>query len=222
MIDLACGTGAASMVFAAAGIHVVGLDSSRQMLRVARKAAAAAGTPIEWRQEDMRCFNVTRPVELVTCFYDGMNYLLDLSEVTEVVASVRQALTPGGLFIFDLNTCQKFASNWNDSCYVAVDREDIFGLYQSWYQPDTGMSPLILTFFVRDKTGNWERFEEEHVERAYPLEQIRSLLNDGGFETVAMLDYPDRCLRFGSTGSEQSQRVVFIAKRQFKMAESGV
>jgi SAM-dependent methyltransferase len=219
MIDLACGTGAATLIFAAAGIDVTGVDSSEQMLRVARCASESADIPVRWQHADMRCFDVKRRVDLVTCFYDGMNYVHELTEMAEVFSSVRRALRPDGLFIFDLNTRQKFAANWNETCYVAVDREDIFGLYQSWYQPETGLSPLILTFFVRDKAGKWERFEEEHIERAYPLDHIYSLLTDGGFEVDAMLDYPDRCPQFGPPGSEQSHRVVFIAKRA-EMAKS--
>jgi SAM-dependent methyltransferase len=220
MIDLACGTGAASLAFAAAGISVVGIDQSTAMLERARCAASDAGLSVEWRAGDLREFFVDEPVDLVTCFYDGYNYLTESSELSESFASVWNALRSGGLFIFDLNTRAKFGASWNDLCLVAVDRDDLFGLYQSWFQPETGLSPLILTFFVRTADGAWDRFDEEHVERAYPLAEVRSLLSEAGFHVESMLDYIDRSVRFGGAGSEQSHRVVFIARRDAGMAES--
>ena len=220
MVDLACGTGAASLAFAAAGIGVLGIDQSTAMLERARCAALNAGLPVEWRTGDLRDFSVANPVDLVTCFYDGYNYLTETSELDESFACVWNALRPGGLFIFDLNTRAKFGASWNDLCLVAVDRDDLFGVYQSWFEPETGLSPLILTFFVRTDDGAWDRFEEEHIERAYPLDEVRSLLTEIGFHVEAMLDYVDRSVRFGGAGSEHSHRVVFIARRPEDVAES--
>lgn len=212
MIDLACGTGAASLVFAAAGMQVTGVDRSPEMLARARHSAAEAGLPVNWLEQDMRCLAVEQPVELVTCFYDAINYLTEEADVEIVFQRVATALTPGGLFIFDVNTREKFSAAWNDSCVVAVDRDDLFGIYQSWYQPETGLSPLTMTFFVRGETGAWERFDEEHVERAYPLERLDAMLRSAGFTVRVMLDYADRLPRFGGPGSERSHRVVFIAE----------
>jgi SAM-dependent methyltransferase len=220
MIDLACGSGAASLIFAAAGIQVKGVDRSQEMLAAARKSAAEADIPIAFQCADMRDFEVDQPVDLVTCFYDGLNYVTQLDEVAEVFASVRAALEPGGLFVFDLNTLRKFETNWNDSCYLAVDRDDMFGVYRSWFNAESGISPLILTFFVLTADGVWERFEEEHIERAYPLEQINRQLAAAGFDLIELLDYADRSKQFGGPGSENSHRVVYIAKRSPDVAKS--
>ena len=211
-VDLACGTGAATLVFAAAGIAVTGIDMSESMLAQARRAANDAGLHVEFRAFDMRELRLAEQVELVTCFYDAMNYLLVPEDLERVFASVLQTLTPGGLFVFDLNTSAKFASSWNESCTVATDREDLFGVYQSWYEHETGLSPLVMTFFMRTSDGAWDRFDEEHVERAYVLSDVRELLKNTGFELLEMLDYGDRSPRFGGSGSERSHRVVFIAR----------
>ena len=130
-----------------------------------------------------------------------------------VFRNALQLTSQGGHFIFDLNTRAKLSAVWNDSCYVAANREDLFGVYQSWYEPATGISPLTMTFFVRDAAGFWERFDEEHVERAYPLEEVHALLIESGFDLEAMLDYRDRAHRFGPPGNEESHRVVFVCRR---------
>jgi SAM-dependent methyltransferase len=220
MVDLACGTGAASLVFAAAGMGVTGIDLVEEMLTVAREVARGSGIPVAFRQGDIREFTVARSVDLVTCFYDGLNYVTEEREIGEVFTAVRAALKPGGYFVFDLNTLKKFADNWNESSYVAIDRDDMFGLYRSWFQADSGLSPLILTFFVRNAGGSWDRFDEEHIERAYPLATITDYLTGAGFEIVDLLDYADRGQRFGGPGSESSHRVVYVARRCADVAES--
>jgi SAM-dependent methyltransferase len=214
VVDLACGTGAASLIFAASGLRVLGIDRSPEMLERARAEGELAGLPAEWSQQDMRAFTVAQPVDLVTCFYDAVNYLTETEDVALVFSCVAAALNPNGLFVFDVNTREKFNAVWNDSCFVAVDRDDLFGVYQSWYQPETGISPLALSFFVRSADGRWDRFDEEHVERAYPLDELTTLLNASGFTVNAMLDYADRFPRFGGPGSERSHRVVFVAERR--------
>jgi SAM-dependent methyltransferase len=212
-VDLACGTGAATQVFARAGIAIEGIDLSPEMLSVAKASAERAGVAIDWRHQDIRGFSTDVPADLITCFYDALNYLVEDEDLALVFARSFEALRPGGRFIFDLNTREKFQTAWNMSTFVAVDREDLFGVYQSWYEESTGLSPLVLTFFVRDDLGQWDRFDEEHVERAYDLAEVHAMLVETGFSPPVMLDYADRSLRFGGFGSERSHRVVFIAER---------
>ncbi len=52
VLDVACGTGNASLPAAATGATVTGLDLSPEMLAVAARRAAEAGHGIEWREGD--------------------------------------------------------------------------------------------------------------------------------------------------------------------------
>jgi SAM-dependent methyltransferase len=54
VLDLACGTGAATLVFAAAGCRTVGLDRAPAMLAIARARARDAGVRAAFVQADMR------------------------------------------------------------------------------------------------------------------------------------------------------------------------
>lgn len=134
------------------------------MLEHACLVAAETGIYVSWRQHDMREFAVAEPVELVTCFYDAINYLTEVDDLDAMAARVWDALVPGGYLVFDLNP-GKSSKPAGTAAVSATNREDIFGVYQSWYEEETGLSPLILTFFVRKDDGSWERFDEEHLER---------------------------------------------------------
>src|SRR5262245_36191536 len=99
VLDLACGTGAAALAFAAAGCQVVGVDLSPAMLRIAQGRARDAGYDIAFVEGDIRegrrkkeesrnnwlasscafdhsSFSIVHSsFDLVTCFADSLNYL---------------------------------------------------------------------------------------------------------------------------------------------------
>src|SRR5688500_7791277 len=75
VLDLACGTGAATVALARLGLHCTGLDISQPMLDEAETSASAVGVSIRWIAADMTAFQIENPVDLCTCLYDAVNYL---------------------------------------------------------------------------------------------------------------------------------------------------
>ena len=213
-LDLACGTGAATMILAAAGCDTVGVDRAPAMLAEARRAAAAAGLPITWIEQDLRALDVPGLFDLATCWYDSINYLTDADDLRAVFRLVHDHLTPGGLFAFDVNTRHKLRA-WGTAAFVAADGDDLFGVYQAAYDESTHLSPLRLTFFARSVTdpGRWDRFDEVHVERGYALVNLEAMLEDAGFLAIDMHDMPILGGGPGGLASEGSMRVLVLARR---------
>jgi SAM-dependent methyltransferase len=214
--DLACGTGAATLVFASTGAETLGVDRSPEMLVRAERAAAEAGRTITWLEQDLRDLCLPEPVDLATSFFDSINYLVEDGDLGNVFGRVAASLSERGYFVFDLNTRRRFAEGWGNTTLIAVDRDDLFGAYRSWFEPATGLSPLILTFFVRrdDDETCWERFDEEHIERAYDLEDVERALVGSGLEVIELRTFHDADGVLGGRGSEESERVVFFARRK--------
>ncbi len=213
VLDLACGTGAATVVFAAHGARVVGVDRSPSMLTAARKVATGAGLHIDFIEGDIRALQIEGPFDLVTCFYDSINYLVETEDLVQCVAGVRSVLAADGRFIFDVNTRAKLNA-WGDTPFVAIDEPDLFGLYQASYDRSTHRSPLRLTFFVRDDgdATQWQRFDEEHIERGYLLSEIDEALREGGLERTHLYEIPNQGGAPGRQATEQSHRVLFVAQ----------
>lgn len=211
VLDLACGTGTAALRFAARGYAVVGIDGSARMLDVARQKATDANAPVRFIQQDMRTFVAPAPVDLLTCFYDSLNYLTDSDDLARAFACMRAALAPGGLVIFDMNTRAGLAADWNDRCWVQ-EIDDTYFIQQADWDAQTAIGTLTLTCFAR-LGGGYRRFEEVHRERGYTLDEIVGALESAGLTPLDAF----ACLpRIGPTlepSGDATGRVVLVARR---------
>ena len=181
-IDLACGTGSLALMLADEGWDVLGIDRSAAMLREAqRKARGSAGRTrmLRFRRADMREWSVSEPVDCVSCCFDSLNYLLDETELANTFACVFEALLPGGLWLFDLNTPYFLEHIWQP--VEVEEREGYVHVMQSQFNPERCLSSLTLTGFSRRPDGLYERFEEFHAERGYSEATIQRLLSAAGF-----------------------------------------
>lgn len=186
LIDLACGTGTLALMLADAGWDVLGIDAARGMLREAqRKARHGAGLDrsIRFRRADMRAWSVTTPVDVVTCCYDSLNYLLEEADLQATFAAVWAALKPGGLWIFDINTPYFLQHVWQP--VEIEERQDYAHVMQTTFDPQRCLSTLTLTGFTRRTDGLYDRFIEHHAERGYAESALQCWLGDAGFAIEA-------------------------------------
>lgn len=186
--DLACGTGDAAIYLAQHGYEVIGIDVSARMLAEAQAKGRAAGVDVQWLQADARDFLTGRPMDAVTCMYDGLNYMLTREELAAVFAGVWRCLVPGGLFLFDMNTRAGLAEEWGTSERIEEPADDLLVTWQTRYDHETDVNTLVLNAFVRQRQGTYRRIREVHRERAYPVAVIRELLEAAGFSLLSLGD----------------------------------
>lgn len=205
--DLACGTGDAAIYLAQRGYGVVGIDVSARMLAEAQAKGRAAGVDIQWLQADARDFLTGRPMDAVTCIYDGLNYMRTPEDLAAVFASVHRCLVSEGLFLFDMNTRAGLAEEWGTSERVEEPADDLLLTWQTSYDHETDVNTLVLNAFVRTNRGTYRRIREVHRERAYPVAEIRELLERAGFAIRALGDLELRPLR------SESERLLCVAQK---------
>ena len=98
VLELAVGTGRVAVPIAQAGVPVVGLDHSAEMLAIARGKAASLGLDIELHQVDMRHFHLGRQFGLVYCPARAFLHLLEPEDHMACLRAVQRHLQPGGRF----------------------------------------------------------------------------------------------------------------------------
>jgi|HigsolmetaAR206D_1030411.scaffolds.fasta_scaffold08861_2 SAM-dependent methyltransferase len=210
ILDLACGTGAASFVFASAGHRVLGIDRSPAMLAIARQNAQEAGLAISYLQQDLRELQLDQlpeqhPFDLVTCFGHGLNYLCAERELDQLCRQLGPLLRPEGWFIFDLQTVKAF-EDWNDRVEVIYDDEDLIVYNRQNYNIDEQCASEQLVWFS-EQGERWWRFEESHSLRSWSDQQVTQALEAGGMHVL------ERRKPEGQLSDPESLRVVYYAQR---------
>jgi SAM-dependent methyltransferase len=181
-LDLGCGTGTLAVLMAGAGWTVIGLDLSEAMLARAKQKALDAGQAVEFVQQDMRDLRIERPVSLVTSMYDTVNHLLFAADLLSAFGGVAQALLPGGLFVFDVNTEATFRQVWGGATHF-VDTPQASTVYRTAYDADTRLAKGLVTGFLR-RGDHYRKFEEEIIERYWPPEEVEAHLTAAGLRPI--------------------------------------
>ena len=112
MLDVACGEGSLTVAMAEKGIKVTGIDQSAKMIALAKDRAKSAHVKVDFEVEDMRSLPYDGEFDLVTCFFDSLNYMLTVADLQQAFAGAFRALRSGGFYIFDLNTTYGLALDW--------------------------------------------------------------------------------------------------------------
>jgi SAM-dependent methyltransferase len=205
--DLCCGTGTVAIAFAARGWRVYGVDGSAAMLAEAWRKATEMGFKVEFSQQDMREFVLPQPMDLVTCFYDSVNYLLTVDDLLCCFQRVATALVPGGWFVFDMNTPAAFATNWNNTTFV-IDQADFSIIMRNTYDAQTSLAKCMVTMFQR-QGELYAKSVEEHIERAYATSEVADTLAQAGLELTARY----KCFTFEEP-TEETRRIMYVAQKR--------
>lgn len=191
------------------GYQVTGVDQSANMLRLARERSRRAGLSVRFEKKDMRSLQFDNEFDIATCWYDSLNYLHTLKDLRATFAGISHALRPGGLFLFDVNTVRALSYYWvrNPSDLIRDDGS-LFILHRSTYEPKSRVATLRVTAFER--TGHlWERVDELHRERGYPLPSIRRCLKKAHFRERACWG----SIRERTPPHRYTRRVWFVVER---------
>ena len=178
ILDLACGTGIPTILFAKKGYQMTGIDRSRAMLEILK--GKSQGYNIAIYEADIRNFSIPEPADAAICLYDSINYLLTEEDLNKCFRCVRAVVKKNGLFVFDMNTEYGLSVFWGTRETVR-EASDVRSIWHNTYDDKTKISTLNLTCQVK---GENRSFEEVHQERGYELPYIQQLLQSCGFPEV--------------------------------------
>ena len=203
--DLACGTGSVSLLLAQRGYQVTGVDMSEDMLTVAAgKVQGLENRPLFISQK-LQALRLARGVDLAVCGLDSMNYITDPADCEAAIRRVYKALNPGGIFIFDINTPQRFRSM--DGQVFLDEDDDVYCVWRGEFDEKTNICSYGMDLFQRSGKV-WQRSFEEHCEYAYTQEQLLGYLKAAGFSHIRV--YGDRRME---APTEQDMRIYFSARK---------
>ena len=197
VVELGVGTGRIAIPTAAAGVPVIGVDSSPGMLEVCREHAELAGVSelVDLRVGDFRDPPISERVPLVTSPFRSFLHLADDDERLAVLQAAARLLAPGGRLAFDV---------------FEPSREDIEATNGRWLEREPAIferadwdeTARTLTLSVRGELG------ATTMTLAWiSPDEWRRLLERAGFEVEACLGWFDRRPYVGG------EDTVWIARR---------
>lgn len=178
ILEMACGTGSMTEKFAR-NYYIDAFDQSEQMLAFAEEKLR--GSKARLFCQDMRSFVAMDHYNVVLCLCDSLNYITEERDLEKVFSNVYHSMDHGGIFIFDLNTEEKFQHM--EQVYVD-EVEDVVYIWENEYDSLSHTNLYGVNFFCERKDGLYERWYEEHRERAYDVSQVKKMLSNSGFSEI--------------------------------------
>lgn len=101
IIDLACGTGRATIPLASEGYSLIGVDLHRGMLEEAKRKTSNLNLQIQWVEQDCTKLDLNIKSELVYSVGNSFQHFLTNEAQDGLLSSVNNHLETGGFFIFE-------------------------------------------------------------------------------------------------------------------------
>lgn len=213
VLDLGCGSGRMTVELARRGYDMIGVDSSPEMLTVAREAAERAGVSERclFLLQDITAFELYGTVEAVVCCLDTLNHLTSYPALRAALSLVHNYLVPGGIFLFDINSRRRFEEVYADNVYT-FEGDGALCIWQNEYNRKTHIADFYVTLFTEEADGRYTRSDELTRERMYPTGRLLSELAGAGFDDITVGDTP-----YGESVSDEAERLYISARAQKPM-----
>ncbi len=205
--DLGCGTGQMTRRLRDKGYDMIGIDVSYDMLMEAMEQEDSQG--ILYLCQDMRSFELYGTVGAVISLCDSMNYLANTEDLLTVCKLVNNYLDPKGLFIFDIKTENYYKKLGVNT--IAENRDEGSFIWENEYNPETRDNYYYLTIYEENEEGTFDRYEEEHMQHAFTMKEIKAAISESGLQLLEVLD-----VNTMSEPTEFSDRLYFIAREVIK------
>ena len=204
-LDLACATGTLSAKISQAFKKSFLVDMSEDMLMEAYEKLRSNRVNATIVCQDMSELNINSKFNLITCSLDSTNYIVEEENLKNYFKGVSSHLEDNGVFIFDINSYYKLSKVLGNNTY-SYDEEDIFYSWDNYFEEDTLYMNLV--FFV--KSGElYERFDEEHIEKAYKAEYLDEVLSECGLKVIKKLDnYGEEKI------TDVTERITYVVKKK--------
>jgi SAM-dependent methyltransferase len=211
VLDVACGTGRSFAPLLDRGYDVTACDLSPSMVAVARRRLP---DPARAFVADMRALPAVAEFDLVTCLDDAVNYVLEPCDLVAALASMRSALRPGGVLMFDTNTLLTYRTTFaSDSVF---ERGEHLFCWRGESDPQAASGAVHaakLEVFTRASGDRWSRTTGRHLQRHHPRQAVELSLGRAGLLLRAVRGQTPGARLHPEADEQRHSKLVFVAQR---------
>jgi SAM-dependent methyltransferase len=213
-LDLGCGTGNGTGPLLARGYSVSACDISPSMIAEARRKYPDKAD--SFLVADMRRLPDLGEFDLVMCLDDAINYLLSSRDLEDTFRCVAGALSPSGVFAFDVNSLHTYRTAFAQA--IVKEGDGVFLAWRGESDPAFGRGEIgaaTVEIFSERSDGLWERSRMRHVQRHHCTEAVRRALAAAGLECVLAGQHPGARLE-DTFDDERHIKVVYFARHRLQ------
>ena len=200
VLDLACGPGRHSILFAEQGYRVTAVDLSENLLAIAKKIAVGSGFKINFFKCDLRNFSVSAKFDLVVNLFTSFGYFEDDLENFKLFEVSFDLLENGGYFVLDYLNKYYIEKNLIPE---SVDEQEGGIIVQKRCIKGNRVIKNISLF----SNGQEKRYHESV--RMYGKDELIKNIENRGFEIKSIFgDFEGHCF-----DPEKSSRIIIIARK---------
>lgn len=200
VLDLACGAGRHSILFAKNGYDVTSVDLSENLLNVARKSAEELMLNINIIKSDLRLLNLADRFQLIINLFTSFGYFEQDYENEKIIKIVEQQLNENAYFVLDFFNVVHLKKNLIPISYDKIE-EAIIRQERTFDQ-----DRIVKKITVIKK--NSERIYFESV-RAYSKSELSRMILKNGLKIIKIFgDYSGNAF-----DENNSSRIIIIAQK---------
>ena len=197
ILDLACGTGTLlSMLYVDGYENLYGLDLSETIIEIANEKRKVNRFQIDFSVQDMTSFKYDTKFNVISCFFDSINFLPNLSQVKKMFDTVYRHLEKDGYFVFDIFS-KTMLDEYNNN--EIVDDYESFKL--KWTTEKVNPAKLKHVISI---TEDDEEIKEIYYEYYYELKDLL----DKRFDIIKISgDFNDELM-------DEDERILVVLKKK--------
>ena len=194
ILDLACGTGTFLSMISMDGYTTYGSDLSEEIIEIAKEKAKINHFDINFKVEDMTDFKYDFKFDIITCFFDSVNFLKSKNDIKKLLDSVYHNLKDGGYFIFDI-----FSKTMMNEYDNSILEEDYETFKIKW------LSKIDNNKLIHDVTiyEDEDEIKEKYYEYYYDIKDFK----DKRFELIKLSG------DFNDDLEDEDERILFVLKK---------
>lgn len=213
-LELGVGTGRVAIELAKAGVAVLGIDSSKYMLAVAReklrKEDFVIRKLVKLKLGDMCNFKVEESFSLVYIASSTFEHCVTREDQHKCLKNTYEALNKGGVLAFDISQPSKEKEkSWNIDRKQLNKEIEVVRTIFSTLNLQTSIVSMNLFFDIYKKGKLKDRYHEYSDVKISSKKEVMEMLKTSGFILKRIYSNFDK-----SKYSKESEKIIFVSAKQ--------
>jgi SAM-dependent methyltransferase len=179
--DIGCGTGTFLAYLLRYRVPLWGVDAAPEMLQIA--AARLPRGRVRLLRQDIRRLALPRPVDLIACNGDTLNYLLTPADLTLTLQRCSANLSPAGHLVADL--LAGVPDPGTGRRHAEMRAPGSVNLWRARVDPGRRLTRVDIRQATPGPSG-WRWVQETHLQRWHSLSDLRAALRQAGLGLCAL------------------------------------